>query len=635
MTITLAQPPALAPPRRRPGRRAVLLLLGVLVAGAASASPLFAHFAEGDVAVGTQAQRADALESRLQPDTGTALVLTSEPAEATARLGALAGVAQVRAVGASPDGRDTLLRVVFRPGQDDDSRLATAERVESAAPGDPVLADDLADRDIDARVGSDLPRAEAVGLAFALLVLTLALGWRAALVPLLTGLAAVFGALPPLLVCALLLPVTSPAVNIVTMLGLGLGLDYGLLLLARYRELRGQGQAHEQAVQVARQRAGRTVLWSAATVAATLSTLLLFRDAPFVAVSVGGLCATASAVLAARTLAPALLLHSGARMRPARARTGEGAFGRLAGAVQARPGRVVLGCCALLVLLSLPAVGVRFLESDATMLPAGSPTRTAAAVMAERVPGFGQATVDVVAASDAALSALLPALRAVPGVSSVDVDGRIATLRVPGEEQGVQATAVVEAVRARAADGVLVGGDAALRLDHVRQLGGRLPLVVAVLGLLTGLLVLGMTRSLRQAVVAVLLALLSQGATLGVLALVFGRSLVVYAPVIAAALAFALSVDYLVFLLHRARELRADGRDERGAVRGALASTGSVITLAAVLFSGVSAGFAGTSLLLTRQIGVALLVGVLLDATLVRCLLLPAALALRSGRRRA
>ena len=193
---------------------------------------------------------------------------------------------------------------------------------------------------------------------------------------------------------------------------------------------------------------------------------------------------------------------------------------------------------------------------------------------------------------------------------------------------------MVEAVRARAPRGVLVGGDAALRLDHVHQLGVRLPLVVGVLGLLTGALVLGLTRSLRQAVVSVVLALLSQGATLGVLALVFGRSLVIYAPVIAAALSFALSVDYLVFLLHRARELRATGMDERQAVRSALAATGSVITLAAVIFSGVSVGFADTSLLLTRQIGVALLVGVLLDATLVRCMLLPAALALRprSGR---
>lgn len=237
---------------------------------------------------------------------------------------------------------------------------------------------------------------------------------------------------------------------------------------------------------------------------------------------------------------------------------------------------------------------------------------------------------------DHCVSAVRSEVEAVPGVTGVDRDGRTATLRVAGDAQGDAATAVVRTVRDRVPDGVLVGGDAALRLDHVHQLGGRLPLVVGTLCLLVGGLVLALTRDRRQAVVAVLLALLSQGATLGVLALVFGRSLVIYAPVIAAALAFALSVDYLVFLLHRARELRDAGAGEQQAVRAALGSTGQVITLAALIFSGVSVGFAGTSLLLTQQLGVALVVGVLLDATLVRCLLLPAALAWRPlARRRA
>lgn len=636
MTTTTLRPSAPRPsspppgPRRRTRPRTTLLawLLLVLL-GLASAPLLFAHFSDGDVAIGTEAQRVEALQARLQPDTGSALVLTADPAALRSRVQGLPGVAGAADVGASADGGRTLVAVTFVEGLSDDARLATAERVETAAAGQPVLADDLADRDIEARIASDLPRAEAIGLGLALLVLVVALGWRAAAVPLATGLAAVVVALPLLLGVALLTPVMSHAANIVTMLGLGLGLDYGLLLLSRYRELRSVGEPHDSAVQLARERAGRTVVWSAATVAATLTALLAFRDGPFLAVSIGGVCATVAAVLAARTLAPALLQAWGTRMRPVRPRGREGAFGRLAGRVQARPGRVVLACCGLLLLLSLPAVGVRFVESDETMLPAGSATREAATAVAAAVPAYGQATVDVVAPSDAALAALLPGLEAVPGVTGVDRDGRTATLRVAGDAQGDAATAVVRTVRDRVPDGVLVGGDAALRLDHVHQLAGRLPLVVGTLCLLVGGLVLALTRDRRQAVVAVLLALLSQGATLGVLALVFGRSLVIYAPVIAAALAFALSVDYLVFLLHRARELRDAGAGEQQAVRAALGSTGQVITLAALIFSGVSIGFAGTSLLLTQQLGVALVVGVLLDATLVRCLLLPAALAWR------
>lgn len=638
MTSTAVRPSAPTASRRR--HRPLVTLLGwlLLVAlGLASAPLLFAQFSDGDVAIGTQAQRVQALKARLQPDAGTALVLTPDPAALRSRVQSLEGVAAAQDVGTSADGHLTLVAVRYVERLSADARLTTAERIESATAGLPVLADDLANRDLEDRVADDLPRAEAVGLGLALLVLVVALGWRAATVPLATGLAAVVVALPLLLGLALVTPVMSHAANIVSLLGLGLGLDYGLLLLSRYRELRAAGQEHDSAVQKSRQLAGRTVLWSSATVVATLAGLVVFRDGPFLAVSAGGVCATVAAVLAARMLAPALLQVLGPRMRPARPGQRESAFGRLAGRVQARPGRVVVACCGLLVLLSLPALGVRFVESDPTMLPAGSATRQAASAIARAVPAFGQASVDVVAPTDAALAALLPELRAVPGVTGVDSNGRTATLRVPGDQQGEAATVVVREVRERVPAGVLVGGDAALRRDHVHQLAGRLPLVAGTLCLLVGGLVLGLTRDRRQAVVAVLLALLSQGATLGVLALVFGRSLVIYAPVIAAALAFALSVDYLVFLLHRAREMRAGGLGEQPAVRAALASTGQVITLAALIFSGVSLGFAGTSLLLTRQLGVALVVGVLLDATLVRCLLLPAALAWRplAGRRAA
>jgi RND superfamily putative drug exporter len=609
----------------------------VAVLGVLSTAVLFGQFSDdGNAGVGTEAQRADEAITAARPEAGQALVLLSDalPPQVGALSTDLAALADIASVTLDEtSGTSTLLRVDLAPGLSDDDRATVAEQVEKVAhrdvPGSKVLSEELVNRDFETILGQDLPKAEGIGLLTALIVLTVVLGWRAALIPLVAGLATIIGAMPVLLVIALTVPVMSHALNIAILLGLGLALDYGLLLLARYRQARADGVEHEAAVELARARAGRTILWSAATVVVTLSALLLFRDGPFLAVTAGGIAATVVAVLAAGTLAPAMLRAWGPKLRPARARTRESRFGRLAGVAQRNPGRVTVASCLLLVALALPLVGARFVEGGIDMLPADAPSRQANTALATDFPGFGTAVVEVVAPSDQAMAAFAPAVEALPGVDSVEVDGRVATVRTGGDSEGAEATAVVQRVRDAAPDCVLVGGDAAFRHDHLEQLAWRLPTVLAALSLLTGALVFGLTRSLKQAVVAPALALLSQGATLGILSLLFGGALVVYSPIIAAALAFALSLDYLIFLLHRAREERQQGAAPDRAVRSALGSTGQVITLAAVIFSGVSIGFATSRIGLTHQLGVAMVIGVLLDATLVRCLLLPAALAWR------
>jgi RND superfamily putative drug exporter len=294
--------------------------------------------------------------------------------------------------------------------------------------------------------------------------------------------------------------------------------------------------------------------------------------------------------------------------------------------------------------VAAPALGTHLIELGTNSLPATSQARHAQSVLDAHF-GLGTATVDVVAPEGPATTSahsLARVVEGVPGVKSVTMSPlgsqTLVVANVIGDSDGPEALRVVDEVRAlRLSHPVLVGGEAAFQLDHQRALGERLPLALLLLGGATMILIGLLTRSLALALLAPLLAAVSEAAMLGALAWGYQQghlqgalpmsstgSLIVYVPIVGVAIAYALSLDYLVFLLARVQEARRAGHDLDHAMTEALSKTGPVITTAAGLMMLVFVAFATGSLLLIQQLGFAVASAVVIDATLVRCLLLPA-----------
>ncbi len=502
----------------------------------------------------------------------------------------------------------------------------------------------------------DLARAEVVTLPVALLVLVLVFGgFVAALLPLLTAVATAAGAVLLVFAATRVTPVSSFTVNVVTMFGLGLAIDYGLLVLTRYREERAAGADTPESVRRAGATAGRTVTFSGLTIAVALSGLLVFGDGTLTSLAVGGMAATATAVVAGRTLLPALLLVLGDRIRPGRPLGDTGAFARLARAVARRPLVVAVAVTAGLLLAAVPVLHLTVRHADYRTLPASSEARRAAARIDSDFPGRVASPVTVVVGSrSTAATTFAASLLALPSMDGAGVVGAVPHPNTPagliatdlvaaGEGQGPQAQDLVRRLRAGRPAGlaVAVTGDAAYLIDHRAQLAARLPLAAAVTLLATFALLFAFTGSVVVPVKAVLVAALSLTASVG--ALVWGfqdghlswlfgggatGALQLEVPLVVVVFAFGLSLDYEVFLLGRVKEAYDAGAAPGDAVAVGLQRTGRVVTSAALLITVVFLGFATGDTLLVQQLGVGLTVAVLADATVVRCLLVPAAMAL-------
>jgi len=508
-------------------------------------------------------------------------------------------------------------------------------------------------RQANAAAARDLTRAELIAVPLALAVLLVVFGGLvAAVLPVLVALATVGGALVLLLGIARLTAVSTYTVNVVTMFALGLAVDYGLLVLTRFREERALGADISTAVARADATAGRTVAVSGLTVAAAMAGLLVFGDPTLTSLAVGAIAACLVAVLAGRTLLPALLLALGDRIRPGRLPARAGRFARIARAVARRPVLVAGGVAAGLVLCALPALHLTLRHPDYHVLPPRAQARQAAELLAARFPGRAGSPVTVVAEAspgDPRLARYVATLSRRPGVLRAVPRGGLppgtaaSDLLVAGPAQGPGAQAVVRALRASRPDlpRVSVTGDAALLLDHERLLAGRAPWAALVAVLATMVLVFGFTGGLVVAVKAVVVAALSLSAAVGVLVWGFQDghllgllgaaptgALQLELPIIVVVFAFGLSLDYEIFLLGRITEAWEGGADPVEAVAAGLQRTGRVITSAALLVVVVMAGFATGEVLLVAELGVGLAVAVVVDATVVRCLLVPAAMAL-------
>ncbi|MFI7542763.1 MMPL family transporter [Actinoplanes sp. NPDC049599] len=511
----------------------------------------------------------------------------------------------------------------------------------------------------------DLAFAEAVSLPIVLILLLLIFGSLvAAALPVLVGGCAVLGSLGVLHAIAYGADVNSFAVNVASLLGLGMAIDYGLFMVGRFREEQGFGRTPAEAVARTVATAGRTVVFSATLLMIALAGLLLFPQGFLKSLAYGGLAAVALAALLSLTLLPALLAVLGPRVDklpvrlPGRRSTRPAGTGwaRLAGAVLRHPVLIALPILAGLLLLAAPITGVRFGENDERILPAGNPERQAIETLKADFPALSSAGVQVVlrgtggaAPAAQAGTAFADEITRIPGIAAVTPGGSggavllyTATLSGtdPFSDAAREAVADIRGLAAPAGTQVLVGGTTARNVDSLSATAAQLPLMVGLLVGATLVLMFLAFGSLLLPVKAVLLSALSLSATFGILVWIFqdghGAGLLQVTPappevgivVLMAAVVFGLSTDYEVFLLSRMVEARTRGASTAEAVTTGLARTGRVISAAAILLIVVTGAFALSSVTTMRFIGVGMIVALFLDATVVRMLLVPAVLKL-------
>ena len=533
-----------------------------------------------------------------------------------------------------------------------------------------IAAVDDADRDgLELALGGQVPAlaeqgeigSEGIGLLAAAAVLLLTFGAVvAAGLPIAVAVVGlvVSSALIGLLTSVLAVP--DWATSLAAMMGIGVGIDYVLLLLTRYREQLARGLDPTAAVVRTMDTAGRAVLVAGATVVLSLLGLAAMGLSYMTGAAVATMVAVGVVVLASLTLFPALLGLLGTRVDrlrvlPRRRRDAAPGRGwqRWSLAVQRRPVSALLAGTAVLTLLTLPVLGLRFGFPDSGNEPLGTSARTAYDLTVDAFgPGAAGPLLVVSDAGPDALGELTDLARGLPSVSSVGepvvtADGATAFAAVvpTGSPQDPATEALVQALRDAAPAGVHVGGATAAAVDQTDDVVGRLPLLVGGVVGLSFLLLLAAFRSPAVAVKAAVLNLASIGAAYGVVALVLeggwagqlvgidtATPLPAFVPVLMFAVLFGLSMDYEVFLMTGVREAWSRTGDARGAVVEGLSRTGRVITAAAAIMVAVFAAFIPSDLVFLKVIGIGLATAILVDATVVRMLLVPAVLQLLGDR---
>jgi RND superfamily putative drug exporter len=630
---------------------------------------------------GSESARATTRLAATAPEPGkiTAVVSgrpASDPAvrssvdQAMADVRSMPGVAGVSGPLPASDGGALLIEVTLRPHAAAGTGLsvkATAkaaaarlEQVQAAGSGTRVAVSGgpLTDSDFNTQAQSDVQRAELVSMPVVLVLLLLIFGGLlAAGLPLLISVVGIGTAFGILYLFSQVSDVSVYSIQVVTMLSVGLAVDYALLIVSRFREERANEPDVSATVRRTVGTAGRTVFFSGLTVAASLAGLMVFPDPFLRSMGLAGAAVVVVDMLAALTLLPALLTLLGHRISPSLsrqerlARRGGGVFARIARGVQRRPGLILLATAGGLIVLALPALDLRLSTGDPRLLPTSTHTRQLYDAMQTHFPERNGPNAIVVLAGDGADSPALAQFRtrlaAVPGVTGVSAQAASASLTVlratpANEPASAAAGRTVQAIRALPAPfEVSVTGDAARLVDYRTMLAHRIPWAAAVVALATMVLLFAFTGSILLPVKAVLTNLLSIGAALGVVVWVFQQGHLVglfgsiklddthlTVPVLVAAIAFGLSVDYEVFLLSRIRERWLAGDGATRAVSEGLQQTGRIITSAALLLVVVFGGFLVGGFAPIKQIGLGLALAVALDATIVRMLLVPATMTL-------
>ena len=518
--------------------------------------------------------------------------------------------------------------------------------------------------DIDETLNRDLQRAELVSLPLAFILLLLVFGSAAAAILTLgVGILVIVAGLGATFALARATDVSQYALNIVTLIGLGVAIDYSLFIVSRFREELARGATVEDAVGIALATAGRAILFSGITVAIGLAGMLFYPGTFLVSLGVSGSLVVAAAVLYGLTFLPALLSILGPRVGAwrlplPRGRGGPGLWHSIATAVMRRPVLVLVPTVALIAIAASPFVQLRLATADATILPPTVESRRGYDMLVNDFPGQDQSTITVVArfpddplSHRAALEALRTRLAALPDVLRVDMplsaqttSPHITTLsvRTARTAQSDEARAIVRAVRGQTLDGgeVLVTGDTAFDVDAVDYLVDRTPIAVGFVTLTTMLALFLLLGSVVLPLKAVAMNALSVAASFGALVWIIQQghfanilnftpqSIEPSLPVIMFCIMFGLSMDYEVLLLSRIQEEYLRTGDNTAAVASGLERSGRLITGAAAIMVGVFVAFALADVVIIKSVGLGLAIAVALDATLVRALVVPATMRL-------
>ncbi|MFF3870840.1 MMPL family transporter [Streptomyces sp. NPDC001978] len=509
-------------------------------------------------------------------------------------------------------------------------------------------------------IKDDLARAEMIALPVTLLLLVMVFGSAvAALLPLGIGIVAILGTNAVLRGLTEFTDVSVFALNLTTALGLGLAIDYALFIVRRFREELATGAAPPTAIGTTLRTAGRTVLFSALTVAVSLAAMLLFPQYFLRSFAYAGIAVVLLAAAAALILLPAALVLLGHRVnsldlrrlfrrgREARVSGEEGtAWARTATLVMRRAPFFALGTTALLIILGLPFLGVKFGTADDRQLPSGAESHVVQQHLRDGFPGSPGGGLEVLAegrATEAQYADYKQRVEALPEVVRVDGplvkgDSAYFTVLPKGEAVDDEAQRLVGDLRAmRPPFGAKVTGTAAVLVDSKHAIGERLPWAAAFIAIVTLLLVFLLTGSVVIPIQAVVLNALSLTAMFGAVVWVFQDghlsgalgftspgSIETTLPVLMFCVAFGLSMDYGVFLLSRIKEEYDRTGDHNEAVRHGLQRTGGLITAAAVILAVVMVAIGTSRVTNTKMLGLGIALAVLMDAMVVRSLLVPA-----------
>ncbi|WTW95850.1 MMPL family transporter [Streptomycetaceae bacterium NBC_01309] len=528
------------------------------------------------------------------------------------------------------------------------------------------------------QAGKDLLLAESIAIPLTLLLLLVVFGsLTAALLPLAIGVIAIVGTFAELFVLGSVTDVSIFAVNLTTALGLGLGIDYALLMVSRFREQLAAGASVDDAVRRTVATAGRTIAFSAATVAAALAALLVFPQYFLRSFGYAGVGVVAIAAVSTLFVMPALFVVLGHRVNSGRmpwAKRQRPAgrtplWGRLARTVMRRPALTALPVLAVLLLAASPLLGVTFGTPDERVLAEGAESRDVSSALRGNFAGNDDAAVHVVidrAVPDADLRSYAVALSGLDGVVRVetatgtysggqpaatgpaqDFLGRsdaqqlnVVSSLPPKSDAAQDLVGEVRGMAPPPGTKPLVGGTDAVLVDAKDSIADRLPLAIALVALTTFLLLFLFTGSIVQPLRALVLNLISLAATLGVMTWIFqdgnlsgllgftAQPMEVSMTVLMFCIAFGLSMDYEVFVTSRIKELHDAGEDNESAVVHGLGHTGRIVSAAAALLAVSFFAFGTAKLSFMQMFGLGSGLAILIDAVAVRGVLVPAAMRL-------
>jgi RND superfamily putative drug exporter len=560
----------------------------------------------------------------------------------------------------SEDSRHALVLASLAPGAGDSASGDVIDRYSGDRDGVLVRVggEEGVSEGIAGQIGQDLGLAEGIAIPLILVLLLLAFGnVVGGLVTLTVGMIAILGTFAELSVLGNLTDVSIYSVNLTTGLGLGLAVDYGLLMVARVREERAAGLPGDQAVVRAVETAGRTIVFSAVTVAAALAAMLIFplyflRSFAYAGVGVMAITATSAVLLLPAALT--LLDHRIDAWRIPRVRGIRGGatpfWAGVARFVIRRPLVAAVPVLALLLLAASPLLGISFGTPDDRVQSDSAPSRQVGDVLRGDFAGNETTAIEVVTSSpvsDGALAAYAGKVADLPGVVRVVTAQRDGAARVSAitglDRRSHEARDLVAQIRdlpGPAGAETLVGGPTARLVDSLHSIGSRLPYALGWMALTTFVILFLFTGSVIQPLRALVLNALSMSATIGAMVWVFQEGhlsgLLGFTPmpmdtsmtVLLFTVAFGLSMDYEVFVLGRITEMRDLGHSPQDSVVQGLSRTGRIVSTAAALISISFLAFVVSDISFIQLFGLGTGMAILVDATLVRGVLLPASMRL-------